>query len=403
MSKGKLVTEVNFILENGIKILKGLPLIEISKLKLHPNNVKKHPEDQIKNLMELMKIVGFKDPVVIDKKHEVKAGHGRLEAAERLGMTKVPYVPLEGLTKKQMDLFMYMDNKVNESPWIEDNVQLLLDEVPLSDLDTFDVNWDNTIEINPKDETEEIPEPPVTPKTKLGDIYQLGNHRVMCGRSNNQENKNKLFEKVTPDIILTDPPYSSGGWQEAGKKTGSVGTDAVHKKIDSDNLSTRGHHQLLISALGEINAQTIYIFTDWRMWIHTFDIAESLSFPVRSMIVWDKITPGMGFPYRAQHELILYGNKMPGKMNKHNIGNIIQIKRTGNIHHTTEKPLDLLTKLIQNSEGKTVYDPFIGSGSTLIAAEQTGRTCYGMEIDPAYVDVIVQRWENFTGKKAKKL
>jgi len=160
VSKVNTVTNVNYILENGIKILKGLPLIEISKLKRHPNNIKKHPEEQIKNLMELMKIVGFKDPIVIDKKEEVKAGHGRLDAAEKLGMARVPYVPLEGLTKKQMDLFMYMDNYVNESPWIDDNVQLLLENISLPDLNTFEVNWDDIITLEPKEETQEIPEPP---------------------------------------------------------------------------------------------------------------------------------------------------------------------------------------------------------------------------------------------------
>jgi len=146
LSKGKVSTSnVNYILENGIKIIKGLPLIEITKLKRHPHNIKKHPEEQIKNLMELMKIIGFKDPIVIDKKCEIKAGHGRLEAAINLGMKQVPYIPLEGLTKKQMDLFMYMDNYVNESPWIDDNVQLLLEDVPIVDLDTFDVQWDGII------------------------------------------------------------------------------------------------------------------------------------------------------------------------------------------------------------------------------------------------------------------
>jgi len=156
------LTSVNYILENGIKILKGLPLIEVSRLKRHPNNIKKHPEEQIKNLMELMKIVGFKDPIVIDKKEEVKAGHGRLDAAELLGMKRVPYVPLEGLTKKQMDLFMYMDNYVNESPWIDDNVQLLLEDISLPDLNTFEVNRDNIISLEPKEETK-IPDLPAYP------------------------------------------------------------------------------------------------------------------------------------------------------------------------------------------------------------------------------------------------
>ncbi len=157
MSSGKISTsKVHYILENKIKILKGLPLIEISKLKLYPNNIKSHPESQINNLKKLMQMVGFKDPIVIDKQGEVKAGHGRLLAAEELGMSRVPYIPLEGLTKKQMDMFMYMDNHVNESPWIDDNVQLLLQDMPKTILENFDVNWDDIVENESQEESIKI-------------------------------------------------------------------------------------------------------------------------------------------------------------------------------------------------------------------------------------------------------
>jgi len=378
-------------------------MIEVTKVKTHPNNVKEHPEKQINNLMQLIKWVGFKDPIVLDKNHNLKAGHGRLIAAKKLGMTEVPYVLLEGLTKKQMDLFIYMDNQINESPWIQENVELILEDIPSKDLEMFELDWDGIRNPEYPEETAEIPEPPKEPKAKLGDIYQLGNHRIMCGSSTNSAHKKQLLNGVSPDTILTDPPYSSGGWQEAGKKNGSVGTEANYKKISGDNLSTRGHHKLMTGALSEINAVTVYIFTDWRMWNPTFDLIEELGFAVKNMIVWDKLSAGMGFPYRAQHELILYAKNSPGKMHKDNVGNVIQAPRSGNKNHPTEKPVELLKKLIKNSEGNTVYDPFLGSGSTLIACEQTGRTCFGMEIDPAYIDVIIERWENYTNQKAKKL
>ena len=116
--------------------------IEISKCIVHPNNVKEHPENQIKNLMQLIEWVGFKDPIVLDEGNNVKAGHGRLIAAQKLGMTEVPYVRLEGLSEKQMDLFIYMDNQINESPWINENVQLILKDIPKQDLELFELDWD---------------------------------------------------------------------------------------------------------------------------------------------------------------------------------------------------------------------------------------------------------------------
>lgn len=375
-------------------------MIEVTKVKLHPNNVKKHPKEQINNLVQLIKWVGFKDPIVLDKDNNLKAGHGRLLAAEKLEMTEVPYIRLEGLTKKQMDLFIYMDNQINESPWIEENVELLLQEIPTKDLELFELDWDGVRKPEYKEETEPIPEPPVKPKSKLGDIYQLGNHRIMCGDSTTD--KPLLLNEIEPDIILSDPPYSSGGFQEAGKKQGSIGT-RQNVTIQRDNLSTRGYLSLIKNVISGINADVLYLFTDWRMWSWTYDVSEQSGFPVRNMIVWDKMQMGMGFPWRSTHELILFAKRTPAKMMDGKMGNVLHHKRSGNKNHPTEKPVELLTDILKNTEGKIVYDPFIGSGSTLIACEQTNRICYGMELDPAYIDVIITRWENYTGKKAKLL
>lgn len=381
MSKGNTITSVNYILENKIKILQGLPLIEISKLKLHPNNIKAHPEEQIKNLMELMRIVGFKDPIVIDKKFEVKAGHGRLQAAEKLGMTKVPYVPLEGLTKKQMDLFMYMDNYVNESPWIDDNVQLLLEDVPLPDLENFAVNWDEIIISNPQNETEEIPEPPDTPKTKLGDVYLLGKHKVMCGDATNQESLNNLLLNSKPQLLYTDPPYGLGGYAGRSGKFDSM-------KGDDDDPTQ--YYQSLPKSIPER-----YIWCTWKN-LKTFDESP------RDVIIWKKNNFGMGKGYRNQYEMCMYF----GTFAKSD-SDVWEVKKdiVSEYKHPTQKPIELATKAIINSSKQSdlVLDPYMGSGSTLIACEQTNRVCYGMELDPRYVDVIVQRWENYTRKKATLL
>lgn len=379
-------------------------MIEVTKVKTHPNNVKEHPEKQIKNLMQLIKWVGFADPIVLDKQNQLKAGHGRLIAAKKLGMTQVPYVLLEGLTKKQMDLFIYMDNQINESPWIKDNVELILKDIPMKDLEIFELDWDGIRTPEYPEETEPIPEPPKKPKSKPGDIYQLGNHRIMCGDCTSTEQKEKLFSGIIPNILATDPPYCSGGFQESGKSVGSIGTTAKPVVIMGDNLSTRGYISLIKNMLLGLNINTVYIFTDWRMWTWLYDAVESSGHPVKNMLVWKKNYAGMGFPWRTQHELILYSKLTPSKMRKGNrYGNVLEAKRTGNPNHPTEKPVELIQMLLDNSQGNIVFDPFLGSGTTLIAAENKKKICYGMEMDPKYVDVIIKRWENHTGQKAMNL
>ena len=259
---------------------------------------------------------------------------------------------------------------------------------------------------------DDIPELPKIPKSKLGDIYQLDNHRVVCGDCTNLELREKLFEKNEPDIICTDPPYSSGGKQESGKSQGSIGIRLVDKKtgkrnirpkIKMDDLSTRGYISLIKNTLyGLTKIDESYIFTDWRMWDWCREAIEASELPVRQMIVWDKLTPGMGIQWRGQHELICFSKRssLGGPYHK---GNVLNITRSGNVNHPTEKPIKLLTELIENTNGKTVYDPFLGSGSNIIACEELKKNCVGFELDPKFMDVIIERWEKFTGKKAKKL
>ena len=148
MSKGELVSNVNYILENGIKILKGLPLIEISKLKKNPQNIKRHSKEQIHDLAELMKLVGFKDPMVIDTDFKIWGGHGRLESAELLGMKRVPFIYLENMTEEQKKVFLIMDNKVNESAWVSENVKLIMDDVDPLLFDNFQMNFDDYFQKN---------------------------------------------------------------------------------------------------------------------------------------------------------------------------------------------------------------------------------------------------------------
>jgi DNA modification methylase len=241
-------------------------------------------------------------------------------------------------------------------------------------------------------------EPPRKPVSQRGVVYQLGRHRVLCGDSTNADHVKLLMADAVPDMILMDPPYCSGGFQEAGKRAGSVGTRGT-EMVANDTLSTRGYQALMRTVLANYPAGIVYSFTDWRMWISLFDVVESSGYGVRNMIVWDKGTPGMGAGWRMQHELVMCGIKVRSPFDpKKAVGNVIPCKRTGNIYHATEKPVDLVARILSvTAKAKIVADPMAGSGTTVLAAERTGRTAYAMELTPHYTDVIRQRYADLKG------
>ncbi len=198
------------------------------------------------------------------------------------------------------------------------------------------------------------------------------------------------------NAIVTDPPYSSGGFQEAGRVVGSIGKMGQASKDDRigyDTLSTRGYMNLMRDVLRQCRAaDEIAVFTDWRMWVNTTDALEYAGWMLRAMIVWSKGNNGIGRPWRNQHELIAYGMRRPAdkdRIAKH--GNVIDCARSGNANHPTEKPVELLRKVIDNMEGPTVLDPFMGSGTTLVAAKSLGRRAIGIEIEERYCEIAAQR------------
>ncbi len=234
-------------------------------------------------------------------------------------------------------------------------------------------------------------------------LLKLVQHRVLCGDCTRPEDRTLLLDGNKPEILLTDPPYCSGGSKESQKSTGSIGTERKNgkaPKIANDILSTRGYQNLIRGALTDIPCLYAYIFTDWRMWVYLFDLVEAAGFGVKSEIVWDKGTPGMGAGWRSQHELILFGAKAATHFDGHKgYGNVLSISRSGNELHPTQKPVELLEKLVDNTDFATgVYDPFGGSGTTLAACEAYGQPSYIMELTPAFTDVIVKRYIRITGK-----
>lgn len=380
----------------------------LSAIKPNPKNPRKGTKEAVEKLAESIKgnpkFFEARPILLSDRTGElvIIGGERRSEAARLLGMETVPTILLSGLTEPEEDEILIKDN-THAGVWDEQKLQAWGKE-QLQGWNVDGVKWHNNCRggaIQEKIKPGQMVEKRVT----IGDVWQLGKSRLVCGDSTLKTDVQKLFDGNQPFCIVTDPPYCSGGFQESGKKSGSIGTRETIT-IANDTLSTRGYMALIKNVLSVAGDVAIaYIFTDWRMFINLFDVAESSGFGVRNMIVWDKGTPGMGVGWRSQHEIVLMASRSAIKFNPHKAcGNVISCQRTGNLWHPTEKPVELISKIVDVTDiAKIIYDPFGGSGTTLIACEQLGRECYVMELDPHYCDVILTRWEQFTGKKAKKV
>ena len=395
-------------------------IIPTAQLKPNPMNPNKHPQEQIEALGGIIRKAGWRNNITISTRSGmIVKGHGRHLAAmlEELDEVPVEYQHYASEAEELADLTA--DNRLAE---LAETDRAMLAEV-FAHIDTGEIDFSQsgydeseyeelTAALseaihNDLDDPDTVIEPPADPVSKRGDIWILGGrHRVMCGDSTSEKDKAALLDGDMPQILLTDPPYCSGGFQESGKGVGSIGTDRKggNPTIANDTLSTRGYQSLMRNVLDNITPLVAYIFTDWRMWINLFDVTEAAGFGVRSMIVWNKKTPGMGQGWRAQHELIMYGQRCKAKWDNHKgYGNVLEISRSGNELHPTQKPVELIEMLLDNTawlEG--VYDPFAGSGTTLIAAEAKGQKAYCMELTPAYTDTIVKRWIKATGSQNVK-
>lgn len=378
------------------------------KLLAYQRNARTHSEEQVEQIANSMKEFGWTVPILVDEAGIIIAGHGRTLAAAKLGISDVPVMVAKGWTEAQKMAYRLADNKLPEAAgWDTDMLKLELTELGKMNFDLAltgfdDVDFVQFIATPPEaKEPEDAPPLPDNPVTLRGDVWVMGKHRIMCGDSTTPLDVAKLLAGRSVDMLLTDPPYCSGGFQEAGKSAGSVGTRGT-EMVANDTLSTRGYMALMKAVIPQFDAGVAYVFTDWRMWINLFDVVESSGYGVRNMVVWDKGSPGMGAGWRMQHELIMCGIRVKSPFNpKKAQGNVIQSKRTGNKLHATEKPVDLLETIMNVTDmAKTVADPFCGSGSTVIAGEITGRSVFAMELMPNYCDVTVQRWQTYAESEA---
>ena len=389
-------------------------MVDPKKLKLNPKNVKRHDEKQLHDLGVLYEMIGFTDPIIADKKNVVWAGNGSLLEALEKKMSKVPvvYIPDEW-TKDQKKIFMLMDNKITESPWELANFKPVFDAVSPQLSELFQADFSALVEasILPEETkfTEEINEPPALPKepkTKIGETYQLGKHRIMCG--DNINDIPSLMNSKTVDQLLTDPPY---GIDIAAKNKFLNLLDKGKRNqtpiINDDIKDYREFYTTFLQQIPFSDYNTFHIFMASK-YLHNLRLAlDDANLTWGDYIIWVKNNHVLGRKdYSFKHEFILFGWKNHHKFYGGFRTTVLEFdKPMVNKLHPTMKPVPLLRDLLHDGSRPEmiVCDPFLGSGSTLIACEQTNRICYGMEIDPRYIDVIIKRWENFTGKKAELL
>lgn len=365
----------------------NIEMINPTKLTAYRNNSRTHSKEQITQIENSIKEFGFTNPVLLDKNNEIIAGHGRVLASKKMGIKEVPCLRLSHLSEKQKKAYVIADNQLATNAGWDENI-LALEIGELSD-DDFDISLlgFNDIELNGfllkefegLTDEDEVPEPPIEPVTKLGDIWQLGNHRLMCGDSTVMTDIEKLMNGIKPDLIHTDPPYGMNAVSKSGVLSKNYKTDI---KGDDDNKTAKDSFQLIYNLYP--NAKQIW----WGANYYSSVLPDS-----ECWLVWDK---NNGQSDQTDCELAWANFRSV-------VRQFTQTSEKQNRVHPTQKPVSLMEWIIKrfNLTSKTIADYFGGSGSTLIAAEKNKLSCFIMEYDPKYCDVIVKRWENFTGSKGE--
>lgn len=400
--------------------------IDRKEIKPYEANAKKHPKKQVQQIADSITNFGFLVPIVIDKNMELVAGHGRMLASELLELEKVPVIRAEHLSEEAVKAYRLADNKLNESDWDMKLVIAELKGLSLPMLDLTGFSRDLIIENDDKDDV--VPGLPTKPKSKIGDVYELGDHRLVVGDSCDPETYRKLMAGTKADMVFTDPPYNVA-YKGRGENTS--------RGIENDDMSDVAFDQFL----EKFFKSAVEVTKGGAGWyvFHASSSQEAFKLnmknaglEVKATLIWNKPTASMGWgDYRWKHEPFYYGGKAGSKitfygdrtnktvidfhgseekliawakqqkrMEISGLTTIWTMKRDSvqEYAHPTQKPVELITYAIVNSskEGDVVLDPFGGSGSTIIACQKTHRRGFSIELDPGFADVIVQRFVDFT-------
>lgn len=408
----------------------------IRELRPDPRNPRIHSRKQIRQIAQSIEAFGFNVPVLIDAQNRVIAGHGRLKACELLGWTEVPSICLDHLSEAQVKAFLIADNKLTENAtWDqrllgESLLELSGQDLTFSlettgfDMAEIDLLIEGLGETQPgEDPADEIPAPLPIAVTQPGDLWQLGPHRILCGNALEPEAYDLLMEGRQASIVFTDPPYNVPIDGHAG------GLGKIHHRpfaMASGEMSSAEFTAFLNQTLNNLAAHASdgslhFICMDWRHLGELLAAGTSAYAELKNLCIWVKDNAGMGSLYRSQHELVLVFKHGNGPHQNHvqlgqfgryrsnvwryaGVNSFGRTAEEGNLLelHPTVKPVALVADALKDasSRGDIVLDAFLGSGTTVLAAERTERICHGLELDPVYVDTALRRWERLTGREA---
>lgn len=427
--------------DNKIKV----QWLTVKELQPYVNNPRKN-DKAVEAVAASIQSFGFNVPITVDKDHVIVTGHTRLKAAIKLGMTEVPVIVLDNLDEAQVKAFRLADNKVGElADWDLDQLAVELEDLK-NEIDMTEYGFEmEEQEADNVKEDDFVINPPAKPKAKIGDVYMLGGHRLMCGDSTNLEHIEKLMDFAEADCLITDPPYNVdyGELQKARLKVAPERFKGANDTpIENDKMTDEQFVGFMESTLG--NADSVMrpgaAFYIWHATISDYATQQAMrniGWQMRQILIWNKSSLCLGFSdYQWKHEPCFYGWKkgthyftsdrtqatvIEDQINidklklaeakdllrkllepKEETTVLWEHKPLANSEHPTMKPVKLIARIMANStkKGDIVLDIFGGSGTTIIAAEQLHRRCFMMEYDPKFVDVIIKRYEEFTGDKA---
>jgi DNA modification methylase len=368
----------------------------IADLIPYARNSRTHSDTQVTQIAASMKEWGWTNPVLIDEDGMIIAGHGRVLAGKKLGYDEVPVMVARGWSQSQKKAYIIADNKLAlNAGWDFDLLELELKELGEDSFDLGLIGFSDdelkALLLEPNEgltDEDTVPDVPEIPKTVLGDVWLLGNHRLMCGDSTSIDSVKKLMDGQKADMVFTDPPYNID----------YQGVKDKREKIKNDKMPDGDFVDFLTKSI--MGCETMYVCCSWH-YAHLFREAMiRISRQPKAMIVWDKVNPAQHLDrYFKQHEIIFYYGDYGGQKTLR--GDVWTMKRQKNTVHPTMKPVELIDMaMVDNPTKAIVYDGFGGSGSTLISCEKNHRHARLMEIDPKYCDVIIARWQEFTGKQA---
>jgi len=409
----------------------------IADLKPDPHNPRQHSKKQIRQIARSIEAFGFNVPVLVDAHSQVVAGHGRILACQELGITEVPTICLDHLTEAQAKAFLIADNRLTENATWDDQLLAqqfkMLSEVELdfsidvtgfemAEIDLFIEGLSPVAEGKP-DPADELPEPLPVQVSRSGDVWQLGLHRVLCGNACDETAFQILMNGKQASVVFIDPPYNVpieghvSGLGEIKHREFVMGCGEMTEVEFIAFLMKVCTHLTYWSVDGSLH----FVCMDWRHAYELLSAGRQVYSELKNICVWAKDNGGMGSLYRSQHELVFvfkhgtaahqnhvqlgqFGRYRTNVWNYAGVNSFARQGEEGNLLalHPTVKPVALVADAILDCSrrGEIVLDAFLGSGTTVIAAERTGRICYGLELDSLYVDTIVRRWQRFTGEPA---